>query len=266
MSKIKNYTIGADIELFLMEKATNTIVSAEGIIQGTKRSPFFFDPNDKFAATSLDNVLAEYCIAPARNSEDFVKNINKSIGYINSILPPELCTAALPCAVLDEKYLQTKNAKLFGCESDYNAWLKCQNPKPKADNQNLRSAGTHVHIGYEDPSLAVTEEAVKAMDLFLSVPSVLIEPDNERRKLYGKAGAFRIKPYGFEHRVLSGFFGGSDELKRWVFENTELAIQFVNDNRADELESVSDLIQMAINNSDKVLAGNLIRQFEIPTL
>lgn len=259
-------TIGADIEAFVRNDKENKIVSAEPYIKGTKHEPFLFDPTDPFAGTSLDNVLAEYTIAPSKDCSTFVKGINKSLAYVKSILPEGYSVVSIPSAVLEDIYLKTKNAKLFGCESDYNVWLKAVNEKPQAENQNLRSAGFHVHVGYENPQLDITEEAVKALDLFLSVPSLLIEPDNERRKLYGKAGAFRIKPYGFEHRVLSGFFASTDELKTWVYENTQKAIEFVNDNRINELEAVEDLIQQAINGNDKVLAGNLIRQFEIPTL
>ena len=56
---IKNPLIGGDHELFLREKETKNIVSAEGSIKGTKDEPFNFDKRDPFACTSLDCVLAE---------------------------------------------------------------------------------------------------------------------------------------------------------------------------------------------------------------
>lgn len=261
--KLNNITIGTDIELFIMDKSTKEIVSAEPYILGTKHNPYNFDPISKFYATSLDNVLGEFCIPPAKSKDEWISGINKSMNYINSILPENLCTVSIPSAVLDLKYLQTENALLFGCESDLNVWLRKQNDKPEAENNQLRSAGFHVHVGYEEPSIGVSEECVKAMDLFLSVPSLLIEPENERRKLYGKAGAFRLKEYGFEHRVLSGYFSKDDNLKGWVYNNTTKALEFVNKERIDEIEAVADIIQTAINSNDKVLAGNLIRQFEI---
>ena len=263
---ISGYTIGADIECFVKNVNTNEIVSAEGFVKGTKNVPFFFDEKNPFFATSLDNVLAEICIPPvkANDCKGFVSNINKSFGYVSSTLPKHLCTAHVPAASLDSKWLQTENAKLFGCEPDYNVWERSVNQKPKAENENLRSSGFHVHVGYDEPENEKTEKCIKAMDLFLSVPSILIEPDNERRKLYGKAGAFRFKPYGFEHRVLSGFFASSDDLKAWVFNNTEKAIEAVNNGLSDEIESVSAQIQMAINKADVKIAGNLIRQFDIP--
>lgn len=261
---VRNYTIGADVECFLSEKQTGKIVSAEGFVKGTKNLPFQFDPNEKFYATSLDNVLAEICIPPARECKAFVESINKSFGFVAASLPERLCTVHIPSAILSEEFLTTDQAKIFGCEPDYNVWLRAMNQKPVAENPALRSSGFHVHVGFEEPTTEVVEQCVRTMDLFLSVPSILIEPENERRKLYGKAGAFRFKDYGFEHRVLSGYFASSDALKAWVFDNTVKALEFVNKGGYEEVESVGSLIQEAVNNNNKVLAGNLVRQFDIP--
>jgi len=268
MSIIKNAYIGADIECFVSLVKTGEIVSAEPYIKGTKNMPFNFDASNKFFATSLDNVLAEICIPPVKLGSkqckaDFVGNINKSFDFVRSCLPKGFCTTHIPSAVLNEEYLNTDNAKLFGCEPDYNVWLREVNEKPLASNPALRSSGFHVHVGFDDPNTEAVEACVKTMDLFLSVPSILIEPENERRKLYGKAGAFRFKDYGFEHRVLSGYFASSEQLKNWVFSNTEAAINFVNAGRFEEVEAVGEQIQEAINSANKELAGNLIRQFEI---
>lgn len=272
---ISNPTIGADIEMFLMDKVSKEIVSAEGYIRGTKNEPFNFDKSNKYFAISLDNVTSEFCIPPATTNVDWLANIKKSVDYINSIIPTNLMCVAQPAAILDEKYLQTENAKLFGCEPDFNAWLKMPNEKPSAENQNLRSCGGHIHVGFTqlpDSELEamgldiwrVDEMIVKTMDLYIGVPSVLQEPDNERKNLYGKAGAFRWKDYGVEYRTVSNYYLQSDNLTKWAFDNTIKATEFVNDRRMDELEAVGDAIQHCINHADKTMAGNLIRQFEIP--
>lgn len=111
---IKDFMIGGDHEVFLQDKNTKEIVSAEGIIQGTKYEPFNFDENDRFACTSLDNVLAEYNIAPARTRAEYYHGINKALEYIRKHIPGNLEPVALPAARLDDKYLQTENAQLFG--------------------------------------------------------------------------------------------------------------------------------------------------------
>jgi len=271
---INNPLLGTDFELFLKHKETNEIVSAEGLIQGTKYAPFNFDKSNQFFSTSLDNVLAECCIPPVNNVEGWLANIKKSRDYIESILPAHLCTAATPAAVLDAKWLSTINAKTFGCDPDFNAWLKLANESPKADNPNLRSAGAHIHVGYDlhlledgevdwEKKISLGENIIKAMDLFVGVPSVIQEPENDRKKLYGKAGAFRFKDYGVEYRTASNYYLESEKLTKWVFGATIKALDFVNEERIEEVDSVGGFIQSAINENDKNLAWQLIRQFDL---
>lgn len=260
---INNWLIGSDIELFVQDRKTREIISAEGFIRGTKDFPYKFDKSNRFFATSLDNVLAEFNIPPTNKMELFLEYIRKSRGYIDKILPKRYCTVAQPAALLDEKWLQTKAAKEFGCEADFNVWLGEKNEKPEASG-NLRSAGFHLHVSYDNHSEKVSEMIVKALDLHVAVPSVLQEPDNKRKQLYGKAGAFRFKEeYGVEYRVPSNYLLQEERLIAWVFGATIKALDFVNDGRIDEIDSSAELIQAAINTNDKVLAQNLINQFEL---
>lgn len=262
MNKIMNLTVGGDIECFTMVKDTAEIVSAEPYIQGTKHNPFNFDKASEFFATSIDNVLAEFTLPPVIDKFSWEENIQKSIDYLNSILPNHLCTTNIPAARLNPLYLQTENARLFGCDPDYNAWERRINPKPRGGD-NLRTSGFHIHFGYDNPRISISEMIVKSCDLHLGVPGVLMEPDNERRSLYGKAGCFRTPPHGVEYRTLSGWFASSRELRGWVFEQAMRAVEFVNNDRLEEIEAVGPQIVEAINKSDKVLAGNLVRQFNL---
>jgi Phage phiEco32-like COOH.NH2 ligase-type 2 len=255
---INNYSIGSDIELFLRDKQTGEIVSAEGIAKGTKHEPYVFDPSSKYFATSLDNVLYEFCIPPSRRLEEFVNNIKKSMSYVNATLPDRLCYAPIASARLAMHFLETENAQIFGCEPDYNAWTGNMNNAPSV-NTSLRSAGFHVHVGFDDPNREEAEELVRAMDLLLGVPSVLIDPDKDRRNLYGRAGSFRPKPYGLEYRVLSSFFASSEELMAWVYESTIKAIDFVNKGNSVQLPKVF----LAIDNSIEGLAKELVQEFNI---
>lgn len=62
------------------------------------------------------------------------------------------------------------------------------------------------------------------MDVFLGVPSIIIDPDTERRKLYGKAGCFRLQPWGVEYRVLSSYMMKNDNFIRYVYKQTMTAV------------------------------------------
>lgn len=263
---IVNPTIGADVEMFFQHK-DGEIVSAEGFVKGEKHKPFVFDPANKFFSTSLDNVLAEFTIPPSTSIEEWLHNLKKSADYINSIAPPECRAVALPAANLHPRFLQTENAQLFGCDSDFNVWERCINPRPNAEDVTLRSAGGHIHVGWENPSdgFDECEAVVKAMDLFLGVPSVLQEPNNKRKELYGKAGAFRKKDYGVEYRTISNYYMNSDHLMQWAYNNTIDAIDFVNNNDVDFLDDYKEAIVMAINENNAVIAQNLINQFNIKT-
>lgn len=262
---INNFKIGADIEVFLRNTDTGEIVSAEGFIKGTKEQPFNFDPSDKYYATSLDNVMAEFCIPPSPTPAQFYEGIAKALRYINTNIPKHLKAAALPAARLDPRYLQTENAKTFGCDPDFNAWLDVQNlPPSPGDGVTLRTAGGHIHVGYDNPNPFVNTMLVKALDLHVGVPSVILEPTNERKTMYGKAGSFRHKDYGVEWRSISNYYLQKKSLIEWVYQNTVDAINFVNNggcNNFDEQEK--EEIVSCINNNDVDLAEKLILKYGI---
>ncbi len=260
---IRNFKIGSDIEVFLKDRNTNKIVTAEGIIKGTKHEPFRFDDENHYYATSLDNVMAEFCIPPATTNAEFYFAIEKALKYINNNIPKHLETIAIPAAFIDEEHLMTANAMLFGCDPDFNAWTEQINTPPGTGTQ-LRTCGAHIHIGYDEPNEFANLSLIKAMDLFIGVPSVIIEPENERKTMYGKAGSFRHKEYGVEFRSISNYYLQSKELIEWIFNNTLSAIDFVNKGGcngfgAEEKEEIVN----CINYNDKNMANFLIGKYNI---
>lgn len=271
MKKYTDILVGADIELFLQHRHTKEIISAEGYIKGSKDVPYCFDDSNEYFATSLDNVLAEFSIPPSRTVDEFIANINKSLAFINNTIPPDFCTVALPSARLKSRYLRTKQAQRFGCEPDYNAYHGHENLKPQCDDKNLRSAGGHIHIGYADPveynhyDYVGTEEhcnLIKALDLFVGVPSIIMEPDNKRKELYGKAGAFRPKSYGVEYRTVSNFYLEKPELTNWVFQSSKDAINWLN--AGNEIDKgLGSIIERVINTNNKKEAAEIIDYYSL---
>lgn len=261
--------IGADIEVFLQNTETGEIVSAEGIIKGSKYDPFIFEP--PFFSTSLDNVLAEFTIPPSQSPDDFINNIRKGLDYINSSIPSGLKAISLPAAIMDYKYLESENAMTFGCEPDFNAYTRDINYMGEVPDWRLRSAGGHIHIGYSDATPFDSKryipddervKIVKALDLFVGVPSIIAEEDNERKLLYGKAGSFRPKPYGVEYRTPSNFYAGNDDLTGKIFQSVKRAIDWVNEgNEVDD--SLSIVVEEAINLNDKETAMELISEYSL---
>lgn len=257
MAKV-NLRVGADPEVFLLDGA-GKLTSSIGLIGAGKWDPFQIPDMPKGFTLQEDNVSLEYGIPPASSGEELHHHISsvmeKSLEYVKG-----LKFSNLSCAVFPADQMTDPGAHVFGCEPDFNAWGPAGkdedgnplniNPGIQVPHQFMRSAGGHIHVETKlDPV-----QVVKAMDLFLGVPSVLMDKNGDpRRKMYGKPGAHRIKPYGVEYRVLSNFWIFEKKLCEWVFRNTEEALA-----HTDWVDEFGEQIQQAINNNDKVMAQQLV--------
>ena len=251
--------IGADPELFLMD-AGRSFVSAIGLIGGSKDFPRPLPELGKGFAVQEDNVALEYNIPAASSPKQLVKNINDIMEYLKKqVETMGLSFSKDSAAFFPQAQLQHPLALEFGCDPDFNAWTGDVNPKPKAPDPTLRSCGGHVHIGEEMDDVAAV---MRRCDLFLAVPSVLMDKGQLRKQLYGKAGAFRPKSYGGEYRVLSNFWVFDSALIEWVFNNTRLALDAKHLKVEEEQEAIID----AINNNNAEAASFLINKYSIPVV
>ena len=198
--KKNKITLGCDPELFL--EKNGEIISAEGLVGGTKQEPLPITGEGH--CIQEDNVMVEFNIPPSNNVDEFRNNINLVKTYLTDKFEADNISLNYSAsAMLDKKYLKTTQARTFGCEPDFNVWLRAPNTPPRAGGR-LRSAGGHVHIGFPDVTQEKQENVVKAFDMILGLQSVLLDPDTRRRRMYGKAGAFRFKKYGklIKHKLL----------------------------------------------------------------
>jgi len=258
-NKLETVLIGTDPEVFVVNRQTRQVLSAIGLIPGTKDRPF--DISDTGHAIQTDNVMAEFCVPPSNNPSKLYADIRQCIDFINGLLPAHAECNVQASAFLDPLFLRNRQAKTFGCDPDFNVYSLSQNDAPKS-NTNLRTAGGHIHIGYENPDQKTNMKIIQAMDLFLGIPSILLDKDTERRKMYGKAGCFREKSYGVEYRTLSNFWIASEELVNWAFTQSMRAVKFAfeEDWLVDEVQVD---IQLAINKQDLDLACKIAKQFNI---
>jgi len=241
-----DFLIGCDPEVFIRHKQYGSYKSAVGMIGGTKDFPKPID-NEGHAILE-DNVAVEFNTKPAESCDAFRSSIHKVLSHIRGILPGyDLDTASAVSFPKEE--LNTPQAQEFGCEPDFDAWRKCVNDKPYADDVNLRSAGGHIHVG---SSVAKQHplDVIRAMDLFLGVSSVALDKGTLRRELYGKAGCYRPKPYGVEYRTLSNFWIFDDALITWAYQGTQRALEFVQSGSVIRPED-HYTIQRCINTSNK---------------
>ena len=243
--------IGSDPETFLRD-AAGKYISSVGLIGGSKDEPM---PIGNGCSVQEDNVTVEFNTPPTNDPQEFVNAINYNLDWIsNRAAELGLSVVFDPSAVFERDQLTTAGALTFGCDPDFNAWdFGSANPRPKSRNKALRSAGGHIHI--EAPELDKLE-LTKAMDLFVGVPMLEFDTDSRRRELYGKAGAFRPKSYGIEYRTASNAWLQSDDTKRWAFDQTQKAVEFVRSGKQIP-DDLGELIQRAINKSDTTLLADI---------
>jgi len=251
------FSLGADPEFFIMDKQGN-VKSIIGRIGGTKESPKYITDTHEGFAIQEDNVAAEYNIPATYNKKHFYGNIKFPQEAICTIIGTKEFSISHDSAIsFPNKELSTPESWIFGCEPDYDAWNMCINNKPEAKDKNLRTAGGHVHVGV---ALDNTEEMValvRAMDLHLGVWSVIADKNGaKRRELYGKAGAFRPKPYGLEYRVLSNFWIFNEDHCNSVWDLTERSIAFVKEKKTLD-KQLGQKVQHCINTGDKDVANSL---------
>lgn len=240
------FTIGADPEIFL-QRQDGSFKSVIGLLGGDKWVPRKL--SEVGHAVLEDNVAVEFNIPACSSLEQFRNEIKFMMEEIKKIIPNDLQYSQDSAVSFPDSELNCDAAWVFGCEPDYNAWKMAENPKPQADDKNLRSCGGHIHVG-NDIAKTLPIETVRAMDLFLGVPSVTLDTNGApRRKLYGGPGAFRFKPYGVEYRTLSNFWIFSDKLIEWAYTGTQRALEFVSNGKEIPVEH-GELIQRCITASD----------------
>lgn len=243
-----NFTIGADPELFIGKGDKPR--SAFGLIEGDKINP----QKVNYGAVQVDGMALEFNIDPANNQEEFKHNINEvmktMLGMIKGYNIINTCSVKFHPNHFNH---QPYEAMMLGCDPDYNGYSLKVNPTPKpiGKNRTLRTAGGHVHIGWDkinkNPSVHFNQAAQLAryMDQEVGVYSILWDGDSERRQLYGKAGAFRSKPYGMEYRSMSNKWIFNEKLIEVVFDFTIDAI-----NKMFENKDSDNTVESIINKSD----------------
>lgn len=265
-----NVTIGADPELFLKD-ADGHYKSAIGRIGGTKAEPKPMEGLPPGFFIQEDNVAAEFNIPPAATFQEFAQSITKSLKYISSVTRPQKLKLDIsPVAYFPPTELLHPKALELGCDPDFCVWTKSPNPRPVAPPA-LRTAAGHIHVGWKDPTEAQQELIIKLMDLHLSVPLVLQTKQNERRTLYGRAGAFRFKPYGVEYRTMDNTWLTQKATQKWFFTTicekiiTEAKNMLRSPNSIKNMELIEfgDLIQSAINTHNRDEAMFLMDTFAL---
>lgn len=216
--------IGADPELFVINRKTGKAESAHTYFPGTKYDPFMVTDG----AIQVDGVAAEFNIYPAETAKEFEESITSVLQAMKLLLKqkaPDCFLAAVPVVDFEKEYFDSLPAetKRLGCEPDFNAYTKKTNPTPDA-KRYFRTGAGHIHIGFTNGATPMFPKhfdkccrLVKQLDATLFIPSHAWDDDKKRRQLYGDRGAFRPKNYGVEYRVLSNAWLRDPGIIEWVY-------------------------------------------------
>lgn len=264
------FTIGADPEVALVDIKTGLLKSAIPFITGTKKKPLFFSNG---ANIQRDNVACEFAIPPVQGCEAFVEVMRTTMKLVVDHLPKTISIVKGAAMDFPEEELQHAEAKEFGCDPDFDAWM---HGRPMVcdvfdrGSGTLRSFGGHIHVGYVKGSgneflrqMSGKIKMIQVMDALLGLASVIHDKSQgaiRRRELYGKAGAYRPTPYGVEYRTLSNFWIFEDKYQKLMWHLTNTALRIMRQKKTDQLFKIappSD-VREAINTGDFVLASKLL--------
>lgn len=254
--------IGADPEVFVRNHE-GAYISGHLFECGTKERPMAVTNG---AFVQVDGMALEFNVPPSETKAAFVNSTIRVIRDLQGIVRakhPGNSLSAIPVCDFGSDYIQTvpKENALLGCNPDFNAYTGEENPIPDAQLP-FRTGSGHVHIGWtegadpHDPDHFMNcRDIVRELDYYLGLPSLLWDQDNRRRELYGKAGAFRPKPYGVEYRVLSNAWLKSRDLMEFVFDRAQAATVAVFNGESRRLlqKKFGVLAQEIINSPDKTI-------------
>lgn len=269
--------VGTDAEVFLKGHRNGRAHPVIGMLGGTKHAPLPVEELGEGFFIQEDNVAAEFNTPPADNAVTFSDDIGKMHNWLAGKMSAKgYDLAIVPSMLFTPKQLDHPQAQEVGCEPDLNVWTRGVNPSPKLNPimAKLRTASAHIHVSFSyngeplDPeNIMVREPVVKAMDIMVGLPSIILDKDTNRRQLYGKAGAFRFKSYGIEHRVASNFWIASNDLRQWAFRGVQEAINLCNQDKGKLLRSYlkhyQEYIIDAINNQNGARAADVLARMNL---
>lgn len=264
------FSFGCDPELFLVDKDGKP-VSAHGLIPGTKAAPY----KCPSGAYQVDGIAAEFNTDPVDSADfnTFNANIVRVIKELDTAVKaakPDARFNISPVMEFDKDFADSlpEEAKELGCDPDYDAYTLKPNPRPDGDRL-FRTASGHLHIGWgsdiptdNEEHLQICADFVKMLDATVGLLMTYIDRDPRRRELYGKAGAFRPKPYGVEYRTPSSVWLKNKIYRHAVWRQMNLAINFLC--TGSSVRAVTgfnpEFIQEIINSGDVKTAYDILRR------
>lgn len=226
--------LGMDPEFFFFDNKRR-VVESHMVLGGNKLKVSSGDVDSDGVQAEL-HIKSDYITSCRANLSNYIQTIMKrlsdhlrrmegiQVGVVNSVLiPPGQFSKMLP------------ESKRLGCLPSYNIY----GFKPlgvDGEKYRRRSGGGHIHISLTNAARRVRDghgkptehaiELVKLLDFIVGNTCVLVDRDPAnalRRRVYGRAGEFRLPRWGLEYRTLSNFWLKHYQLFSMAFGLVKLA-------------------------------------------
>lgn len=226
--------LGCDPEFFFSKEGE--VVGAEKVLP-PKPIAVGYLSNTRFV---LDGVQVELNPAPYTCRESLCGEIGLAFRSLRAHLATlkDVKASFTTCIDLSKAELDSLSdaAKVLGCAPSLNRGDTADKKSAVTiDGASTlkRSAGGHLHLGLTgNPSLMKDRETlVDLLDVLVGSTCVLLDRDPnaaERRKVYGRAGEYRLPAHGLEYRTLSNFWLRSYQLTSFVLGAARAACYVLN--------------------------------------
>jgi len=267
-------TLGADPEMFVADEQ-GMVRAVCGKLGGTKGAALDIGEG---VGLQEDNVMVEYNIAPQTSARHFALAIETArtrvMDFVRTKMGQNYTASTVCTAEFPAEELASKQAMVFGCSPDFDAYAKGA-AAPPVDRDTLvtpagayRFAGGHVHIGYENPNKVPDFVVTALCDATMGLSSILDRDEQGmRRWLYGAAGRYRPTDYGIEYRVLSNYWTFSAERAYAVGLHAQLVGETIERADPEELQHFYkqvpwDAVAATINTENRTNASRLWRYIQ----
>lgn len=251
---------GADPEFFF---------SKDGKVVG---SELVLPKNDLGGMVCKDGVQAEFHPNPSFCRESLALSLQDSFSLLQSHLKSlgEKISVDFNTTIkMDRRKLNklSSKARVLGCDPSLNLYTKkVSEIKVNPTTYTKRSAAGHIHLGLDGPIKDRHKPLVQLLDVLVGNTCVMLDRDPgsvARRKVYGKAGEYRLPKHGVEYRVPSNFWLKSYQYFSLVMGLSWQAVAVLNTSMcAKKVDLAAELLSkikpkkivQAINSNDYDLA------------
>lgn len=228
--------MGCDPELFLVDKS-GEVVGAERAIPENGIETLSTNEHNLLVAQGrkgivLDGVQIELNPKPSHCRALLGNEISAAFKTLKEHLSKTDFQASFAqCVEVSPKELDalSEKSKLLGCAPSNNLYDRKASIGVNPATYRTRSAGGHLHFGLSGwlDLMEQRERAVPLLDILVGNTAVLMDrdPGNAiRRKVYGRAGEYRLPKHGLEYRTLSNFWLRSYPLMSCMLAQSRIAI------------------------------------------